>query len=214
MLVSILLWLLGGLLLLTLVIAAGLMAEAQADDYGCQVLLCLSNPSGPMAVAQCEPPIQRFIREQAEQPPKPFPQCSEANGQAVAQRGTNPYDACPEGTTALAEGVEVMQGMPPQAPGRYPYSFGTLVNPDSSVVLYTGIGDGEGKTRASGKKVCVGKVLGSVNLVYTQGSGDASSMTTKTVQVFDSVSTMDPAKGSPMYVDVFINGKQYRRVRF
>lgn len=158
--------------------------------------------------------IQRFIREQAEQPPKPFPQCSEANGQAVAQRGTNPYDACPEGTTAVAEGVEVMQGLPPQAAGRYSNSFATLVNPDSSVVLFTGIGDGEGKTSASGKKVCAGKALGSVSLVYTQGSGDASSMTTKTVQVFDSISTMDPVKGSPMYVDVFINGKQYRRVRF
>ena len=33
---------------------------ASADDWGCEVLLCLSNPAGPTAVEQCKPPIQRL----------------------------------------------------------------------------------------------------------------------------------------------------------
>ncbi len=38
-----------------------LMTEsAYADDWGCQVMLCMSNPAGPMAVAQCVPPMQRL----------------------------------------------------------------------------------------------------------------------------------------------------------
>lgn len=31
-----------------------------ADDWGCQVMLCMSNPAGPMAVAECVPPMQRL----------------------------------------------------------------------------------------------------------------------------------------------------------
>ena len=34
--------------------------SAYADDWGCQVMLCMSNPAGPMAVAECVPPIQRL----------------------------------------------------------------------------------------------------------------------------------------------------------
>lgn len=30
---------------------------AFGDQWGCEVLLCLSNPAGPTAVKECEPPI-------------------------------------------------------------------------------------------------------------------------------------------------------------
>ena len=33
---------------------------AHADEWGCEVLLCMSNPAGPEAVGQCVPPMQRF----------------------------------------------------------------------------------------------------------------------------------------------------------
>lgn len=36
--------------------------SARADTWGCEVLLCLSNPAGPMAVSQCVPPIKRLYR--------------------------------------------------------------------------------------------------------------------------------------------------------
>ena len=34
--------------------------SAYADDWGCQVMLRMSNPAGPMAVAECVPPMQRL----------------------------------------------------------------------------------------------------------------------------------------------------------
>lgn len=36
-------------------------ASAQADDLGCTVLLCLSNPAGPMAVPACVVPVQKLF---------------------------------------------------------------------------------------------------------------------------------------------------------
>ena len=32
----------------------------RADDYGCQVLLCLTNPGGPTQYGECVPPIERL----------------------------------------------------------------------------------------------------------------------------------------------------------
>ena len=37
-----------------------LTQSAYADDWGCQVMLCMSNPAGPMTVAECVPPMQRL----------------------------------------------------------------------------------------------------------------------------------------------------------
>lgn len=33
---------------------------ARADDWGCQVILCLSNPGGPEQYGECVPPIERL----------------------------------------------------------------------------------------------------------------------------------------------------------
>ena len=42
-----------------------LTSQAQASDYGCRVLLCLANPAGPTAIAQCVPPITQLWRDLA-----------------------------------------------------------------------------------------------------------------------------------------------------
>lgn len=34
-----------------------------ASDWGCQVLLCLSNPGGPTEFQECEAPISQLYRE-------------------------------------------------------------------------------------------------------------------------------------------------------
>jgi hypothetical protein len=34
--------------------------SVRADDWGCTVLLCLSNPAGPMAVPACVVPVQKL----------------------------------------------------------------------------------------------------------------------------------------------------------
>lgn len=34
--------------------------DARAESWGCQVILCLSNPGGPMQYSECRPPIQKL----------------------------------------------------------------------------------------------------------------------------------------------------------
>ena len=47
---------------------------ARGDDWGCQVLLCLSNPGGPTQYAECRPPIERLWSHLAKG--RSFPICS------------------------------------------------------------------------------------------------------------------------------------------
>lgn len=63
-------------------------SKARADDWGCQVLLCLSNPGGPMQFAECVPPVQRLWNELARG--RPFPTCSGVGFQASGP-GYEPY---------------------------------------------------------------------------------------------------------------------------
>ena len=93
------------------VVATLCVEPANADDWGCEVLLCLSNPAGPTAVEQCKPPIHRLwdhLRHGHE-----FPTCDMAKsdkGRSFAKQGFNYYDMCPLGTKALANGERAVQG--------------------------------------------------------------------------------------------------------
>ena len=42
-----------------------IVCDAKADDDGCTVLLCLSNPAGWSAVTECVPPVQRALKSMA-----------------------------------------------------------------------------------------------------------------------------------------------------
>ena len=62
--------------LLSGLLAALVSTNALASNWGCEVLLCLSNPKGPEAVSQCVPPIQKlwvWLHEG-----RPFPGCTGA----------------------------------------------------------------------------------------------------------------------------------------
>lgn len=67
-----------------------------ADDWPCEVILCLSNPAGATAVSQCVPPITKLWRELAKG--HAFPTCamntSEANGNSARNDWANPSN-CP-----------------------------------------------------------------------------------------------------------------------
>jgi hypothetical protein len=54
---------------------SGWSAPAAASDWGCQVLLCLSNPGGPTQYAACVPPISKLWDQLATD--HPFPSCTE-----------------------------------------------------------------------------------------------------------------------------------------
>jgi hypothetical protein len=175
--------------------AFGISAPSQASDYGCRVLMCLANPAGPTAVAQCVPPITQLWRDLARL--RPFPTCDEARP-AIAVQNTTYYDPCPEGTTALDVGAfALQQGTPDGTQPAIGIGSGDNVAP-------TG-GDGV----LLGSKVCVGRQVGQA-WVFT-GSGDNS--WAGFVNVYDRVAVLDPAT-SPNVVDVYLNDALYRRVRW
>lgn len=66
----------------TLIIAtilSTLSLPAFASDYGCQILLCLSNPAsngGPKGIPECVPPINQLYDDLDHG--KPFPTCDVA----------------------------------------------------------------------------------------------------------------------------------------
>jgi hypothetical protein len=76
-------------------LAAGLMAVcaamtptlARADDWGCQVLLCLANPGGPEQYSECVPPIEKLW--QALRHGDPFPTCELGSG---GSQGTSAFN--------------------------------------------------------------------------------------------------------------------------
>lgn len=88
-----------------LLLAAATPASA-ADMWGCEVLLCLSNPAGPTAVAECKPPIHRLWRHLARG--RSFPTCAMAStpetGNSYARLGNDHFEVCPKGTTMVESG--------------------------------------------------------------------------------------------------------------
>ncbi|WP_421073897.1 hypothetical protein [Paraburkholderia sp. A2WS-5] len=64
-----------------LILAPG---AALADDWGCQVMLCLSNPGGPEQYAKCVPPVEKLWA--ALRHGDPFPVCDFGAG---GSRGTS-----------------------------------------------------------------------------------------------------------------------------
>lgn len=93
-------------------------SNTYASLWGCEVLLCLSNPAGPMAVKECVPPINKLYRAIFKTDPDPFPTCEEANDVRLGGTPGNYaklvyhryYDICPSGTVALAPGKHAVQG--------------------------------------------------------------------------------------------------------
>ncbi len=178
---------------------------ASADQWGCEVLLCLSNPAGPTAVKECEPPIHRLwdhLRDGHE-----FPTCDMAKdgkSSANAKLGLNFFDPCPSGTRALARGERAVQAT--MGGGRR----AAWKSASFSDVL-TGIGDGEGYSfRGRYAKpmplVCVGNHVGTTSV-----SPDGRLWFR--VSVYDRVTTLRP-HGSPRIIDVYINDALFRRVRW
>lgn len=82
--------LLNGLLAICCMLPPYLISDsnARADDWGCQVLLCLSNPGGATEYVECRPPVQKLWREMAEG--HSFPTCSGAGFQS-SRPGYEPY---------------------------------------------------------------------------------------------------------------------------
>ncbi|WP_223215859.1 hypothetical protein [Rhizobium herbae] len=59
-------------------------SKGRADDWGCEVILCLSNPGGATQYAECRPPVEKLWRELAKG--HSFPSCSGVGFQASRPR--------------------------------------------------------------------------------------------------------------------------------
>jgi hypothetical protein len=84
---------------------AGALPARAADLWGCEVLLCMSNPAGPTAVAPCVPPINKLWRHLAKG--GRFPDCPQARAQADTLVRMRPalYGWCPKHLTRDNPGV-------------------------------------------------------------------------------------------------------------
>ena len=55
-------WLVGAAALVSVISANSLESSlVKADEWGCTVLLCLSNPAGPTSVPECVPPVEELL---------------------------------------------------------------------------------------------------------------------------------------------------------
>jgi len=86
------------------------VGACRADDWGCQVLLCLANPGGATQYAECVPPITKLWDELRKG--HAFPTCSGV-GFTASKPVYQPY-SCPAGYV-LATRVPVAQGIAGQA---------------------------------------------------------------------------------------------------
>ncbi len=194
---------------------------AKADTWGCEVLLCLSNPAGPMAVSQCVPPIQRLYRAIFKRNPDPFPTCAMAqgqNGRSWAQvEYNNHYDSCPAGTKPLERGVWAVVGTADQvAKVNERRWFGFHGAQElAAQPMALGIGDGgyqdvrRTEDHRPARKTCVGNLVG--NVVITRGS-NSDDMTHFDVAVYDRMIALDPHVNG-LAIKVFVDSQLFRVVR-
>jgi len=175
---------------------------AAADDWGCEVLLCLANPAGPMAVSQCVPPIRKLWRHLARG--RAFPSCAMVSLSGNRQSGTfaqqnfNHYPKCPAGLRPLEPGAYVDTGAGLLA------GFG---NGDG----YTGRGDPrDGAPPQLSQMACVGNLVGTKRVRVGESWAESYE---QTVNVYDRVEYLNPS-GSGAVIDVYIDGVLFNRVSY
>lgn len=211
------------ILAVALALSAPLISTSvKADTWGCEVLLCLSNPAGPMAVSQCVPPIKRLYRAIFKWKPDPFPTCAMAqgpNGRSWAQvEYNNYYDSCPAGTKPLERGAWAVIGTAEQVRQNNERRwFGFNASRElAAQPLALGIGEGgaqdvyTSEDRSASRKVCVGNHLGNVVLTRDSGSGENTSYFD--TGVYDRVIQLDPHING-FAIKVFVDSQLYRVVR-
>ncbi|EBC1886528.1 hypothetical protein BU332_22785 [Salmonella enterica] len=177
--------------------------SAKADDlWGCQVLLCLSDPRGPTTEAECRPPIHKLWRHLRKG--KPFPTCNMATNPQTGKRSYaklvfDPYDPCPEGTKPAGGYIAQSDSSDRKAWRNIRYSYSPHGRSDQ---------DGGRWAYGKGPRACVGNYLGTHYATEDYGDGAY----TVSIQVFDQVLWQQPQ--NPRAIDVFIDDTFFQRVRY
>lgn len=196
--------------LTVLVMFFGITSVAQAEDlWGCEVLLCLSNPAGPTAVGECVPPITKLWRHLEHG--GSFPSCGLANGndatQNYARQVYDQFDPCSmSGLDDAPKSSFIAEGTKKVSTSRYTFGSSSyqLTKSPSMNGTYTMGGVNSNTQRQA--KACVKDLQGS----YRAGGGrDGGGYT---VNVYKKVEWQTPK--SPRAIDVFVNAKHFTRVHW
>jgi hypothetical protein len=92
---------------LALLLCCTNVGESRADDEGCTVFLCLSNPAGWASVAECIAPVQRALKAMTK---GRVPQCSFSGGAGNSDaRVTWVPEAAPATSVATADAAETVR---------------------------------------------------------------------------------------------------------
>lgn len=179
-------------------VAISLIQVAHADDWGCQVLLCLSDPRGPTTESECRPPIEKLWRHLKRG--RSFPSCSLASSDdrgngSFARRVYDPYDPCLAGLVPAGGYVAQSDSLDYRQWQQLSYGW-------SNIGLDM---DEVDSTLNQGQRACVGQAVGSYTV--NQGGDDSISVT-----VYDKI-VWQPRQ-NPQAIDVFIDGKLHQRVRW
>lgn len=185
---------------------ASIGASANASEYGCTVLLCLSNPAGPKAEAECVQPINRLFRDLSKG--RSFPSCDLATGpggSSYARQVYDHYDPCPAPLKPAPRGSVVAQGSPrPDVQSRGflngAYLYQLAAHPQVSEPRNDDMG-----FSGAGPRACVGETVGQYQVRENNDSY-------YTVTVYNEGQWQQAQ--SPKAIDVFINDEWYRRVRW
>ena len=204
-----------------MVLPNGVQVEELTGDalWGCQVFLCLANPNGPKAVAECVPPIDRLIRECFKPKPKhrrPFPTCPQAGAGNRTRLTSSPWDPCElKGMTAAKRGW-IAEGRPRDGSeyrrrGRSAYRLTSSPAYHSQGEEWIsgegGSSDGYWTTSSRGTMACVRG-----NPVGTYREYDPSGENSRTVTVYEEILWQ---KAQPWTaVDVYIDGRHWNRTHF
>ncbi|EJE4644428.1 hypothetical protein BKG02_004781 [Vibrio parahaemolyticus] len=183
------------------IMVSGLSVSSQSvASWGCEVLLCLSDPRGPTTEGECKPPIKKLWRELAKG--KGFPSCAMAgnsdNGTgSFAKQVRDYYDPCPDGTEPV-EGY-IAQSDSNDRRDWYRLSYSYSKNYDGR--WNNGMGGFGDRPTA---RACASGPQGA----FRDGHKDDR----KTVHVYSQVVWQQPQ--NPRAIDVYIDGQLHKRVRW
>lgn len=194
------------------------------DRWGCEVLLCLANPNGPRAVAECRPPIDKLFDCLSWRHPCKFPSCPMAGEGNYAKQLSDGFDPCSlTGMEDAPKGYLIEGNINDEKKFKTTRGNRKFVNAGQSSFNFGGehwfSSDSENSSSGywGGSKACVKGYQGTAYEPYTcyQDSGDSGGYATtcyRPVKVYEKV--VWQKYQSRRAIDVFIDGKNWTRVHW
>jgi hypothetical protein len=204
--------------LITLVILMVSVTVAGADEYGCKVLLCMSNPNGPKAVSECVPPINKLLSDMTK-PNFSWPRCKAAEASGARIVPTNErHEPCPKDYAEIPEGVPAIKKAdydkathPTQWINHSENKYLKWIYP---LYFSTNGGNTDSSWRLpEGYVVCVRGGTGKTDIAkaYTDHEGEVKYRLYDNAVICDDIAFAKRINAA-VVVDVYIDGKFYMRV--